>query len=49
MTASCSMLDFNVGLLEFLRASPTPFHATKNIVSRLLAAGFIHLGEGDKW
>ena len=43
------MVDFNTGLLDFLRASPTPFHATRNIASRLLAAGFIHLYEGDAW
>lgn len=49
MTASCSMVDFNTGLLDFLRASPTPFHATKNIATRLLAAGFIPLYEGDTW
>ncbi len=49
MTASCSMVDFNTGLLDFLRTSPTPFHATKNIAARLLAAGFIPLYEGDVW
>lgn len=49
MTASCSMVDFNKGLLEFLHASPTPFHATKNIADKLLAAGFIPLYEGNTW
>jgi len=49
MTASCSMVDFNTGLLDFLRTSPTPFHATKNIATRLLAAGFIPLYDGDIW
>lgn len=49
MAASCSMLDFNTGLLDFLRTSPTPFHATNNIAARLLAAGFIPLYEGDIW
>lgn len=49
MTASSSMIDFNIGLLDFLRTSPTPFHATKNIAARLLAAGFIPLYEGDIW
>ncbi len=49
MTASRSMADFNVDLLDFLRASPTPFHATKNIATQLLAAGFIPLYEGDMW
>lgn len=49
MTASCSMVDFNTALFEFLHASPTPFHATKTIVTHLLAAGFIPLYEGDNW
>ena len=49
MTASRSMVDFNTGLLNFLRTSPTPFHATKNIAAHLLAAGFIPLYEGDVW
>jgi aspartyl aminopeptidase len=49
MTASCSMVDFNTGLLEFLYSSPTAFHATKNIAGKLLAAGFIPLYEGDIW
>ncbi len=49
MVASRSMVDFNNGLLEFLHSSPTPFHATKNIAGKLLAAGFIPLYEGDIW
>lgn len=49
MTASHAMVDFNTGLLDFLRTSPTPFHATTNIATRLLAAGFIPLYEGDTW
>lgn len=49
MTASRSMVDFNTDLLNFLHASPTPFHATKNIAAQLLAAGFIPLYEGDIW
>lgn len=49
MTASRSMADFNADLLDFLRTSPTPFHATKNLASHLLAAGFIPLYEGDVW
>ena len=49
MVASRSMVDFNTGLLDFLRTSPTPFHATQNIAGRLLEAGFIPLYEGDIW
>ena len=43
------MVYFNTDLLNFLHASPTPFHATKNIAAQLLAAGFIPLYEGDIW
>jgi len=49
MTASHAMVDFNTGLLDFLRTSPTPFHATHNIAAQLLAVGFIQLYEGDTW
>jgi aspartyl aminopeptidase len=36
-------------LLDFLEASPTPFHATKNIARELRNAGFRELKEGDTW
>jgi aspartyl aminopeptidase len=41
--------DFNEGLLGFLDASPTPFHATLNMSMMFLNAGFIKLNETDKW
>jgi len=41
--------DFNAGLLGFLDASPTPFHATMNMAMMCENAGFIRLDEGDKW
>ena len=41
--------DFNEGLLGFLDASPTPFHATKNMSMMFLNAGFIKLDESSKW
>lgn len=41
--------DFNEGLLGFLNASPTPFHATLNMSMMLSNAGFIRLDESDKW
>jgi len=31
--------DFNEGLLGFLDASPTPFHATQNMAGMFLNAG----------
>ena len=36
-------------LLAFLQASPTPFHATQNVASELLAAGFEALDEREYW
>jgi len=41
--------EFNNGLLGFLDASPTPFHATENMSGMFENAGFIKLEEIDKW
>lgn len=41
--------DFNEGLLGFLDASPTPFHATQNMAGMFENAGFIKLYEEQKW
>ena len=41
--------DFNEGLLGFLDASPTPFHATENMAAMFANAGFTKLDEVDKW
>ncbi|WP_304543355.1 M18 family aminopeptidase [Sulfurimonas microaerophilic] len=41
--------DFNEGLLGFLDASPTPFHATQNMAGMFSNAGFIELDEKIKW
>ncbi|WP_417598232.1 M18 family aminopeptidase [Oceanospirillum sp.] len=41
--------DFNQQLLTFLDASPTPFHATKNIVEACLSTGFEVLEERNSW
>jgi len=40
---------FNQGLLAFIDASPTPFHATETMARELLSAGFIELLEADEW
>ncbi|MGS2717069.1 M18 family aminopeptidase [Eionea flava] len=40
---------FNQGLLDFIDASPTPFHATQTMALQLLAAGFTELLEGEEW
>ncbi len=36
-------------LLEFLDASPTPFHAVANVAARLRAAGYAAVDEGARW
>lgn len=41
--------DFDLGLLDFLNHSPTPFHAVANMSKQLLAAGFQRLHESDRW
>ena len=41
--------DFNEGLLGFLDASPTPFHATQNMSMMFENAGFTKLEEVEKW
>ena len=41
--------DFNEGLMGFLDASPTPFHATQNMSAMFFNAGFIKLDECEKW
>lgn len=40
---------FNNGLLHFLSTSPTPFHATANMVDALEAEGFQALEEQEAW
>ena len=39
----------NQGLIEFLKASPTPFHATATLAKRLEAAGYQRLDERERW
>jgi aspartyl aminopeptidase len=41
--------DFNAALLGFLDASPTPFHATRNMAMMCANAGFILLDERERW
>ncbi|MGB3961867.1 MAG: M18 family aminopeptidase [Sulfurimonas sp.] len=41
--------DFNEGLLGFLDASPTPFHATRNMAMMFENAGFSRLYELQTW
>ncbi len=41
--------DFNSRLIEFLNASPTPFHAVETLARRLNEHGFHRLEDGDSW
>ena len=41
--------QFNQELIDFLNASPTPFHATACIAEQLSSAGFQPLDESDTW
>ncbi|RJG09999.1 M18 family aminopeptidase [Pseudomonas cavernicola] len=41
--------ELNQGLIDFLKASPTPFHATAGLAQRLEAAGFQALDERESW
>ena len=41
--------DFNTGLLGFIDASPTPFHATRNMAMMCENAGFHKLDETQDW
>ncbi|WP_461536187.1 M18 family aminopeptidase [Spongorhabdus nitratireducens] len=42
-------MSFNQRLLDYLHASPTPWHATKNMQQLLQEAGFELLDERDEW
>ena len=39
----------NQGLIDFLKASPSPFHATHSIARQLETTGFRRLDERDAW
>lgn len=41
--------DFNQGLLSFIDASPSPFHAVESMAQLLEAHGFTRLDERQKW
>ncbi|SMF36020.1 aspartyl aminopeptidase [Alteromonadaceae bacterium Bs31] len=41
--------DLCTGLLEFIAASPTPFHATRSLAALLCESGFTRLNEKDAW
>lgn len=41
--------ELTQGLIDYLKASPTPFHATRSLVQSLQAAGFKPLEERESW
>lgn len=41
--------NFNTGLMAFLDASPTPFHATATVRAQLESNGFTELSESERW
>ncbi len=41
--------EFVDGLLEFIQASPTPFHACRSMSASLANNGFTELHEADEW
>jgi aspartyl aminopeptidase len=41
--------ELNQGLIDFLKAAPTPFHATASLAQRLEAAGYLRLDERLSW
>src|SRR5690554_3720016 len=41
--------DFNQGMLRFIQASPSPFHAAAEIARKLKETGFTQLHEGEAW
>lgn len=49
MAVALTQSDFNQGLMQFIAASPTPFHATKNLAQFLQLAGFQRLQEDQPW
>lgn len=41
--------DFNTNLVDYIAASPTPFHAVSNMLDLLLDAGYVLLEESREW
>jgi aspartyl aminopeptidase len=49
MNPQLTQIEFNQKMLSFLQASPTAFHATKNLARILVDAGFEALDEAKSW
>jgi aspartyl aminopeptidase len=46
---SCYTMDRVKRCIQFLDASPEPFHVIKSVVARLSKAGFVPLSEAESW
>lgn len=44
-----NQIQFNLGLMDFIKASPTPFHAVAAMAAQLRAAGFEYLPMDQRW
>jgi aspartyl aminopeptidase len=44
-----SHAQFNSDLMDFIEASPTPFHAVRSMVNILRDNGFVELKESEQW
>ncbi|KAK6460519.1 aspartyl aminopeptidase [Scheffersomyces coipomensis] len=42
-------LKYAQGFVDFVNASPTPYHAVKSVKSRLVEAGFTEISERSNW
>ncbi|GAA5896785.1 uncharacterized protein JCM6883_007007 [Sporobolomyces salmoneus] len=49
MSTSPALLKTASNFVSFVNASPTPFHAVHNCVTRLEGAGFARLNERESW
>ena len=47
--STVSSEDFSEGLMRFIDASPSPYHAVNSVRQRLLEQGFSELLETDSW
>ena len=49
MSSNRSTEELSLTLCQFIDSSPTPYHATAQMVSQLVAGGFSQLNEKDAW
>ena len=49
MVVKVKEAQLNKNLMNFIQASPTPFHATHELKKRLSASGFLELREQENW